>query len=441
MTGVNQFLKSSGTHAIRNIIGARLPMLIVLSILCINPFLKAGNDTAVILATSAGSALALLIGFAFSGRVAMPIKSAFLVWATVAYLASHAAQLLPFGAVAWPGFHPSARPSGLSLSREATLLSLVQVAGYVMFFSAAVQAFSNVSRRAWSLRFSALILCVHAVFAIAAAKSVSVGGVNVDQAFTNGSFAGRNAFATFMAMGAALVSALVFGATTEREARLQVLLSKTLLLSALFLILLALLMTGSRMGFAAGLSGLSLCVTLQLRHKDRRKVVVVLGILVLLVIAIAGATTFTRVSSIPNDARLRWDLYTQIAPLILDRVFLGYGAGTFQIAFEMVQSPGLISELIWIHAHSTYLGNWVELGLFAGTLPILIFGFLFRTAMRNAWARSSVPAIAFCGALFACALHSAVDFSLEIPANMHLLLFLAACAHADMNTSETGPEK
>lgn len=84
--------------------------------------------------------------------------------------------------------------------------------------------------------------------------------------------------------------------------------------------------------------------------------------------------------------------------------------------------------MVWEKAHSNYLSLWAEAGLVAGSLPLLA-GLIAAAALaRHALSRrpGHALAIAGLGALALAALHSTVDFSLEIQANLFLLAALVA---------------
>jgi O-antigen ligase len=94
----------------------------------------------------------------------------------------------------------------------------------------------------------------------------------------------------------------------------------------------------------------------------------------------------------------------------------------------MFHAPPVTANFVWQHAHSTYLTSWAEAGVVFGSLP-MVAGAL---AMAALWRKAHAPlpgrsmALAGLGALLLVAIHSLVDFSLEIQANMFMLLALVA---------------
>ena len=100
------------------------------------------------------------------------------------------------------------------------------------------------------------------------------------------------------------------------------------------------------------------------------------------------------------------------------RPWTGFGGGTFELAFPLVQHAPISPDLVWERAHNTYLALWADLGLIAGSLPILAIAVIGWTLLRNvtvrrgSW-RSQIAAI---GVIVLGSVHSLSDFSLEIPA-------------------------
>lgn len=109
--------------------------------------------------------------------------------------------------------------------------------------------------------------------------------------------------------------------------------------------------------------------------------------------------------------------------MIALRPWLGYGGGAFELAYPLFHRLLVSADLVRDKAHSTYLGLWAELGIIAGSVPLIPVACIRIDALdlylkrRGDW---RAPAAAFCVVLVA-ALHSLVDFSLE----MEVFLFLA----------------
>ena len=129
---------------------------------------------------------------------------------------------------------------------------------------------------------------------------------------------------------------------------------------------------------------------------------------------------------------MRGDLYAQLLSMIAAQPWLGYGGGSFELAYPLFHQWPVNPDMVWDKAHSTYLALWSELGVIAGSLPLLLVLIFLLQAFRLYAIRSAdwaAPAVAV--AVVAVAdIHSLVDFSLEIEANAFLFLAILALAIA-----------
>lgn len=240
--------------------------------------------------------------------------------------------------------------------------------------------------------------------------------------FATGTFVGRNALAMFLGMGALTGLALAMAprdATAPRRARVG-------LLAGVVVIAAALMATGSRMGLAATVAGALVLFALMRHGAPRRRIASDLALAALaglvLLAAFGGATLERGLIGLTGpDSRLI--LWRQVLPMIWDRPLTGFGLDSFATAFRAYHGAGLEAGLVWDHAHSTYLGLWVEMGLIAGSLPLICVALAGRTAWRNA-RRGSMRGSLAIAVIVQCALHASIDFALEIPANAFLFIIL-----------------
>jgi O-antigen ligase len=202
-------------------------------------------------------------------------------------------------------------------------------------------------------------------------------------------------------------------------------------LLALATILAALFATQSRMGVVSGGVGcLAVAVLAQRRLRWRRGWFLLF--LPMALIALAAITYFygqgfvERLGSQESTADVRLDLYAQVIEMIRARPLLGYGGGAFEQAFQLFHRPPVSPDLVWDRAHNTYLALWSELGVVAGSIPILLVGV---AAVRLGWNSSRAGSdwtgrVAAVGVVVVAAIHSLADFSLEIQANTMLFVLL-----------------
>jgi O-antigen ligase len=116
--------------------------------------------------------------------------------------------------------------------------------------------------------------------------------------------------------------------------------------------------------------------------------------------------------------------------MIQDQPLFGSGAGSFYTAFPRYRQEDI--NLYYDHAHNDYFQFVAEHGI-VGTLPLALLIFLtLKTAIQTMRQRKTLlfQAMAFAPvmAILAMLLHSAVDFSLQIPANAATFVMLLALA-------------
>jgi O-antigen ligase len=152
-----------------------------------------------------------------------------------------------------------------------------------------------------------------------------------------------------------------------------------------------------------------------------------------------GADTLER-SLLTDGDPGREELYRQVWPPILERPLTGYGGGSFATVFPTLQHAPLgANDTVWDKAHSTYLSLWFELGLIAGSIPLVIIAALSFRAMRNLGDPSSRGiSIATIAVTVVFAVHALADFSAEIMANAFLFTAVLALGAAGTGKSRAG---
>jgi len=337
----------------------------------------------------------------------------------------------------------------LSLAPGATWLTLLQFATYGLFFFLMLQVAANRSRARRIGVGLFIVVVIHALYGLFALVLLDDLLLFFPkwayEGFATGSFVNRNSFATFLAFGLVLGVLLAARELKGNASRS----TAAMMLAGTALILATLVATGSRMGLLAGLVGVGLAVIMagaKGERAGRTRGLLLAAVPVtaaIVVLVLYGAGTFDRLGSLENDVNVRGDLYRQVIGMIAARPWLGYGGGAFEIAYPLFHQLPVSPDLVWDKAHSTYLGLWVELGLIAGSIPLLLVALVGADALRLYLARRSAdwtaPAAAVCVTVVA-ALHSTVDFSLEMQANAFLFLALLALGVARGETRRDGGE-
>jgi O-antigen ligase len=396
-------------------------------------------------------------------RLDVPLRAMprWLTWAAVAgglYLGWIVIQALPLGlggAVMLPS-GLSLTPATISLTPDASLLAAVRVTGYALIFVLMLQVATNRARAKRCVQALALIVTGWAVYALLALLQFGDTILLFDKwayfGSATGPFVNRNSFATFLAMGLVAGAGLLVDRATQARMRMRATSApRSSLLArltdpdtmrtylgavAMLLVLATLLQTDSRMGVFAGVVGMALTVML---IAVRRGALGLAGLLAIPVVVLTiaglvawlyGGALFDRVGSLERDVNVRLELYKQIVGMIAQRPWTGWGADSFEVVYQAFRAVPVSPELVWDRTHSTYLAHWVESGVLAGSIPIVLTGWAFVACLHAALRRDSdivLPAIG-AGVIATGAVHSVVDFSLEMQANVWLFLALVALA-------------
>lgn len=280
-----------------------------------------------------------------------------------------------------------------------------------------------------------------------------------------GTFVNRNHLAGYLEMtlacGIGLLLALRDGKPFSWTNLLELLMGpKARLRLALVIMVIALVMTHSRMGNAAFFASLLLVggIFVLVEKKNRLRNSLILASLVVIDILVISQyfglerlkdrLLNTRLHDVVVDGEVvqqanevRDDVFGYAIPLLKERPVTGQGAGSFEAVFP--QYPGNDIRLHFDHAHNDYLQFGIEFGLL-GTLPLVAFVLLaLWYGLRALWRRESVyrSGVGFGASMgiIALLIHSASDFNLQIPANAATLVTL--CAIAVLAGSHVSPRR
>ncbi len=368
------------------------------------------------------------------------------------FMACLAIQTLPIGS--WVGALASAGldglgvvPRAISISPADTFLMIMRQLTYATVFYLMLQVASRDSHRSMSLDGLLLIICINAVVALA---SLRMGDTILGlpkwayPGSATGTFVNRNSFSTFQAFGAVLASAQLMDifhqwVKNRRDdwSWRQMFPSIMLYLSALLLILAAVVASQSRMGFVVTLSGMLVVAGLSVwRNRQLLWGVLIMGLVamvaVISVLLAYGDGLIERMDVLEKSGNVRLALYQQVLELIAIRPWFGFGGGSFELAFPLVHQLPVSGDAVWDKAHNSYFALWADLGLIAGSIPIVLFGWIALRILRlllagkGSW-RSQTAAL---GVIVVGAVHSTVDFSLEIQANTVMFLAIISLGYA-----------
>ncbi|MDP2620650.1 MAG: O-antigen ligase family protein [Hyphomicrobiales bacterium] len=256
------------------------------------------------------------------------------------------------------------------------------------------------------------------------------------QSVLTATFINRNSFATYAGMGSIGLLGLFLWSlrnalrshpddlVKRRVARLVRSISGMagLYLLALAVTLTALFLTSSRAGFAATMLALAMLLILTLMHGRIGAIGTVIALAACLAVFIflfnlTGEGLVERLSGIEASAEQRVNVYARTFQAIVDSPWLGTGYGTFENIFPIYRDETISAWGVWDLAHNSYLENMLELGVPAAFALFVAIGSCAWLCLRGASSRLRAvhfPLIGFAASLLV-ALHSLVDFSLQMP--------------------------
>ncbi len=367
-------------------------------------------------------------------------------------------QILPLGSFLPPFSTPTApdlqmTASTISLTPGDTLLAFLRWVSYGLLFFFAAQMAANRSRADRMLRGIYWIVVVHAVIGLAFRYQFGDTLLGIPKISYLGSatagFVNRNSYATFLAFGTVVGLALVLERTVfparaqdPKASRIDAYTGKggvVQILVGWLVILAALFASNSRMGVAAALCGMILVVGLAFAKSPPASLgkpvwLTVAGMIVTLglVLFLHGQTFIERLGDASQDSDIRLDIYAQVISMIKIRPWTGFGGNSFEYVYPLFHDYPVNVNFIWDKTHNTYLANWVEYGVLFGSLPLVILGIVVFRLLKDfiQTPGADILCLTALGAIMVGAVHSLVDFSLEIEAVTFLFSVLIGAGFA-----------
>jgi O-antigen ligase len=331
-------------------------------------------------------------------------------------------------------------PGAISVNPHATGTALLRLMTYGMVFWLALQ----LGRESWQadLILHAITFAISA-YALYALILWSAGSDTIlwyakwaNRGRLSSTFVNPNNFATFAGLGCIaslglLVRSLRGGVRRGEGDQVKYMITRFVRMvsgrSGIYLLSLivplgALFLSASRGGFLATLFAMSVLIAFNLL-KERPGIVnlvvtfVLAAVVFVFVFDLGGVYLADRFQQNELQAGYRLALYKQTLRGILDSPWLGTGYGTFRDVFPMYRDGGITSWGVIDLAHNTYLEDLLELGVPAALALFVAIGasvwLCFRGVLRRRRGRH-FPLVGFAVSVLV-AVHSLVDFSLQIP--------------------------
>lgn len=203
----------------------------------------------------------------------------------------------------------------------------------------------------------------------------------------------------------------------------------------IIIMVIALVMSRSRMGNSAFFIAMTVTATLGLIYfKPRQKSYVVLFISMLVIDILIVSSLFglkqvqQRLEQTNLTQESRDEVVTDALPLLSQYGIIGTGGGTFYTVYPQVQSESI--QHFYDHAHNEYLQFAIEFGVVGAAIIAVLVLLCAKSALSAIrHRRHPLPrgaAFATVMAVIGMALHSTVDFPLQAPANTAIFIILLA---------------
>jgi O-antigen ligase len=330
--------------------------------------------------------------------------------------------------------------ASISVNRDLTVLALVRLLTATSVLWLALQLCRDGARAILLIKCIAATACFYAAYGLIAFGFKAgrlpwlEGPSNLE--FVSSTFINRNSFATYAGIGLIAMCGLILrlyrhqvtSVEGPRELRIASFIQATgekgaALVAGAFLLVAALLLTGSRGGIIAAALGLFTLGALTFRRGKKRSTEQ-LETIIFVTLCVAVCFIFFGDLFVGNLAarglhdtnRLAVALIVLMS--ILDAPFQGHGYGTFADVFPMYRDRSISVQGAWEQAHNTYLEIFQGLGLLFGSLLIAAVVLLVFRCINGATTRHgnvTVPRVAASVAILV-GVHALVDFSLQIQA-------------------------
>ncbi len=341
-------------------------------------------------------------------------------------------QVIPFGSLAEMGGVIGISRT-ISLDPFWTKIATIHFVALLIFFAALLTYTDSAKRLRIIVALITIFGFVFAFFAIlqAVLSPTKIYGIyEVPYATPFGSFVNRHNFAAYMEMTLCLPLGLMFVGAVGKDRRL-------LYVTAIALMGVALLLSGSRGGFISLLAAVFFLVILTSKTKNYNQFMLKIGLAVLLIATIVGGsiliggesslTRFADATTSQDYSTSRVHIWSVTLKVIVNYLPFGAGLGAFGVAYTPYDSLNGLERVE--QAHNDYLEVLANAGIVGLIIGAFFIYQLFRTGLENAKTSNTFRRGVCLGALagcFAIFVHSLFDFVLHTTAVSMLFLTLVS---------------
>lgn len=355
-------------------------------------------------------------------------------------------QVIPFGNLAQSAGVENI-PRTISLDPFWTKVSALHFLALFIFFAAFlafVDSFKRLKTLVWLIIIFGFLYAFFAILQGVLSPDKIYGIYERQFASPFGSFVNRHNFAALMEMTIAVPLGMIFSGAVERDRRL-------LFITAIGLMGVALLLSGSRGGLVALLAEIFFLVILTTKTKSYSQMALKIGLSVALVAVIiagsmlvGGESSLTRLAetSVSKDFTTdRTHIWSVTLEVIKTNLPFGAGLGAFGVAYTPYDSMSGLERVE--QAHNDYLQVLADAGLVGLIIGAFFVFWLFRTGLQNIKTENNFRRGVAAGALsgcFAILVHSVFDFVLHTTAIALLFLTLVSLVVICGRKSREGEE-
>ncbi len=355
-------------------------------------------------------------------------------------------QVIPFGSLAETA-GVGGIPRMISLDPFATQISALHFLAFSIFLAALLTYIDSAKRLKKIVYVITIFGFIFAFFAIlqAVLSPTKIYGIYEPKfAVPFGSFVNRHNFAAYMEMTLGVPLGLLFVGAINRDKRL-------IYITAVGLMGIALLLSGSRGGFISLLAEIFFLIILTTKTKNSAQMAIKIGFAVLLmVVVIFGAiliggesslTRFAETAASQDFSTNRTHIWSVTLSVIKNNLPFGAGFGAFGAAYTPYDSLNGLERVE--QAHNDYLQVLADAGIVGLLLGAYFLYALFKAGWQNVKTSNkfgrgvAVGALAGC---FAILVHSLFDFVLHITAVAMLFTTLIALVATSGNSSAEDDE-
>ncbi len=261
-----------------------------------------------------------------------------------------------------------------------------------------------------------------------------------------GSFISRTHYANFLMLTLSIGIGLLVTSLTSSKSKKNfrgralgwvntLLGTKALLRIGIIIMVIALVMTHSRMGNTAFFTSMTICCLFALvfmKHKTRGLILLFGSMLIIDIIIVSSwfglEKVQDRLQTTTAEQESRDEVLKYGIELVRRHPISGYGGGSFSSSYQSVQGPGI--KYFYYYAHNEYLQFSAEYGLIAtlmlGSLVLLSLWHVQYAIRKRRSNLMRGMAFATMMAIIGNLIHATVDFPLQIPANTIYFIILLA---------------